>query len=85
MPKTATMPVTNYMPKTTRPKTVSANNEALSQEEYNMRLYDCPLDHTPNAETLAAMQEVQDMIDGKIPHKTFSSFDEFWADLNSDD
>jgi hypothetical protein len=28
---------------------------------------ECPLDHTPNAETIAAMQEVQDIIDGKIP------------------
>jgi hypothetical protein len=78
MPQTATRTVTNPISRKhdTKPETL---------EEYNMRLYDCPLDHTPNAETIAAMQEVQDMIDGKIPRKTFSSFDEFWADLSSDD
>jgi hypothetical protein len=78
MPQTATMPVASQTLKT-------INIKPETPEEYNMRLYDCPLDHTPNAETIAAMQEVQDMIDGKIPRKTFSSFDEFWADLNSDD
>jgi hypothetical protein len=30
---------------------------------------ECPLDHTPNAETLAAMQEARDILSGKIQAK----------------
>ena len=39
-----------------------------------------------NAETLAGMQEVDDMIAGKIPNtmKAFNSLEEMLADLNSD-
>ncbi len=37
----------------------------------------------PNAETLAAIQEVDDMISGKIPAKKYSSVDELFEDLNS--
>jgi hypothetical protein len=45
--------------------------------------FECPLSHTPNVVTLAAMQEVQDMIDGKLPRKHFKSLEEFWEDLDS--
>jgi hypothetical protein len=38
----------------------------LTQAEFDAGL-PCPMDHTPNAVTIAAMQEVQDIIDGKIP------------------
>ena len=34
-----------------------------------------------NAETVAAMQEVQDQIDGKIPVKWYDSLDAMWEDL----
>ena len=37
----------------------------------------------PNAETLAAMTEVDDMINGKIPAKKYSSTDELFKDLES--
>jgi hypothetical protein len=40
------------------------------------------MDHTPNAETIAAMQEVQDMIDGKIPSKSMT-VEEFLQYLHS--
>ena len=38
-----------------------------------------------NAETEAAIQEAQDIIDGKIQTKTFSSLADFYADLESED
>ena len=37
----------------------------------------------PNAETLAAMKEVDDMINGKIPAKKYTSTDELFKDLES--
>ena len=37
----------------------------------------------PNAETLAAMREVDDMINGKIPAKKYTSTDELFKDLES--
>jgi hypothetical protein len=40
-------------------------------------------DHAPNAVTLAAMQEVQDMIDGKIPANRYHSLDEMLDALHS--
>ncbi|GHV92571.1 hypothetical protein AGMMS50268_30740 [Spirochaetia bacterium] len=39
-------------------------------------------EHIPNATTIAAMQEIQDMIDGKIPHKHYHSMTEVLADLH---
>ena len=41
----------------------------------------------PNAETIAAMKEVDDMLAGKIPNtlKSFNSLEEMLADLDSDD
>ena len=35
----------------------------------------------PNSETLAAMKEVDDMINGKIPAKKYASTDELFKDL----
>ena len=35
----------------------------------------------PNAETLAAMKELDDMISGKIPAKKYTSTDELFKDL----
>ena len=37
----------------------------------------------PNAETLAAMKEVDDMINGKIPTQKYTSTDELFKDLES--
>ena len=37
----------------------------------------------PNAETLAAMKEVDDMINWKIPAKKYTSTDELFKDLES--
>jgi hypothetical protein len=53
----------------------------LTQAEFEAGL-PCPMDHTPNAETLAAMREVQDIIDGKI-HAKSMSVEEFLKDLQS--
>ena len=36
----------------------------------------------PNAETLAAMKEVDDMISGKFPAKKYTSTDELFKDLD---
>jgi hypothetical protein len=44
---------------------------------------ECPFDHTPNAKTIAAIQEAHDMRDGKIPEIRFNSFEEFIKDLES--
>jgi hypothetical protein len=44
---------------------------------------ECPLDHTPNAETITAIEEGRAMLDGNLPHRHFKSFEEFWKDLNS--
>jgi hypothetical protein len=55
----------------------------FSQPEFEGGLLECPLDHTPNAETIAAMQEVQDMIDGKIPRTVYHSLDEMLEALHS--
>ena len=38
-----------------------------------------------NAETMAGMQEVEDMITGKIPVKSYNSLEEMLIDLDSDD
>jgi hypothetical protein len=53
----------------------------LTQAEFEAGL-PCPMDHTPNAVTIAALQEVQDMIDGKIPSKSMT-VEEFLKDLHS--
>ena len=38
-----------------------------------------------NAETAAAIREGRAMLRGEIPAKWYTSFDEMWKDLNSDD
>jgi hypothetical protein len=55
--------------------------EPLSWERFEAG-DECPMDHTPNAETIAAMQEVQDMIDGKIPRTVYHSLDEMLKALH---
>ena len=37
----------------------------------------------PNADTLAAIKEMDDMISGKIPAKKYSSTDELFKDLDA--
>jgi hypothetical protein len=48
--------------------------------------YVCPYcgktEHTPNAVTIAALQETQDMIDGKISSKGYHSIDELVTALH---
>jgi hypothetical protein len=46
---------------------------------------ECPMDHTPNAETIAAMQEARDILSGKIQAKRYSSLAEFDAELAAED
>ncbi|GHU72901.1 hypothetical protein FACS189450_11590 [Spirochaetia bacterium] len=43
---------------------------------------ECRLDHTPNAETAAAIREGRAMMRGEIPSKRYKSVDEFWQDLD---
>jgi len=38
-----------------------------------------------NAETMAGMKEVEDMISGKVPAKWYNSLEEMLVDLDSDD
>jgi hypothetical protein len=49
----------------------------------NIAGHGCPLDHTPNAVTMAAFDEADAMRRGEIPTKRFSSLEEFFADLES--
>lgn len=37
----------------------------------------------PNAETVAAIREMDDMINGKIPAKKYANTDELFEDLNA--
>jgi hypothetical protein len=43
---------------------------------------ECPLDHTPNAVTIAAMEEGDAMIRGEIPFKSYHSFEEMLEALH---
>jgi hypothetical protein len=52
----------------------------LTQAEFEAGL-PCTMDHTPNSETIAAIQEVQDIIDGNIPSKSMT-VEEFLKDLH---
>jgi hypothetical protein len=52
----------------------------LTQSEFDVGL-PCPMDHTPNAETIAAMQEARDILSGKIQAKRYSSLAEFNAEI----
>ncbi|GHV00393.1 hypothetical protein FACS189483_10430 [Spirochaetia bacterium] len=42
---------------------------------------ECGKVHIPNAVTLAAMQEIEDQIAGKLPEKRHNSIEGFFADL----
>jgi hypothetical protein len=44
----------------------------------------CPLAHTPNAATIAAMQEGDAMLRGEIPANRYYSLDEMLEALHSD-
>ncbi|GHV47844.1 hypothetical protein AGMMS49546_37890 [Spirochaetia bacterium] len=44
---------------------------------------ECPLDHTPNAETAAAIREGRAMMRGEIPAHWYNSVDEMWEDLHT--
>lgn len=39
--------------------------------------------HVPNAETIAAIEETENIINGKIQAKTFKSVEELFEDLNA--
>ena len=41
----------------------------------------CGKVHVPNAATLAAMQEIEEQIAGKLPEKRHESIEGFFADL----
>ncbi|GHV93368.1 hypothetical protein AGMMS50268_38710 [Spirochaetia bacterium] len=43
---------------------------------------ECPLDHTPNAETIAAMEEGDAMERGEIPVTWYNSLDDMWEALH---
>ena len=49
----------------------------------------CPIcaahNYMPNAETIAAIEEGRAMMRGEIPSKLYTSTDEMWEDLMSDD
>ena len=51
------------------------------------RQNECPIcaNCTPNAQTIAAIQEGRAMMRGDIPAKWYSSLDEMLVDLNADD
>jgi hypothetical protein len=59
----------------------AAKPRLLTQAEFEAGL-PCPMDHSPNAETIAAMQEVQDMIDGKAPRTVYHSLDDMLEALH---
>ncbi|GHU47068.1 hypothetical protein FACS1894200_01860 [Spirochaetia bacterium] len=42
---------------------------------------ECGKAHIPNAETLAAMQEIEEQIAGRIPEKRYYSIEAFFTDL----
>jgi hypothetical protein len=53
----------------------------LTQAEFEAGL-PCPMDHTPNAETIAAMEEGDAILRGEIPSKSMT-VDEFLKYLHS--
>jgi hypothetical protein len=64
------------------PNVISSERRPILPPEF---LEACPYDHTPNAETIAAIQQAHDMRDGKIPEIRFDSFEDFIKDLESED
>ena len=39
------------------------------------------LEFVPSKETLDACHEIQDMINGELPKKTYHSFEDMWSDI----
>jgi hypothetical protein len=54
------------------------------QSEKNTLDIGCPFDHTPNAVTIAAIQEGDAMLKGEIPANRYRSLDEILEALRSD-
>ena len=48
----------------------------IQSDSNNAICPECGKEHIPNAVTIAAMREVQDMIDGKTPVKWYKSIEE---------
>ena len=78
MQRSATVRARNYTPISV-PAKGSIKSETIT--ERNMRLFECAHDHTPNAETIAAIEEGESILSGNTPAKRFSSADEFFAYL----
>jgi hypothetical protein len=55
----------------------------LTERELEMGIA-CPLDHTPNAETAAAIEEGRAILRGEIPSKKYTSLEDFFKDLYSE-
>ncbi|GMO46963.1 MAG: hypothetical protein Ta2G_02250 [Termitinemataceae bacterium] len=55
------------------------DNEVISETAFS-HIFDCPLDHTPNAVTIAAIEECRAKREGKLPSQAMS-FADFLKDL----
>jgi hypothetical protein len=53
----------------------------LTPEEFEAGIMECPMDHTPNAGTIAAMEEGDAILRGEIPAKWHSTPEELFKDL----
>jgi hypothetical protein len=63
------------------PVRTSTPQHTETSEEYNLRVFGCPYEHRyPNAETVAAIEECEDMRTGKIPRHAMPVAD-FFKDL----
>jgi hypothetical protein len=65
---------------------VLAKSPSSSDSSSAAETWDCPLCaeyHTPNAVTIAAHKEAQDIMNGKKKTKTYHSAEEFLADLKA--
>ncbi|GHU18454.1 hypothetical protein FACS1894163_10470 [Spirochaetia bacterium] len=61
-------------------KTILAFTPAPAEEDIGMD-GECHLDHTPNAETAAAIREGRAMMRGEIPANRYHTIEEMLADL----
>ena len=77
--------VLTFTPASTDRKSANADDDGLYPDGV------CPIcaahDYTPNAETIAAIEECRAMKRGEIPStlRRFHSFEEMWEDLNRDE
>jgi hypothetical protein len=76
MPKTATVPAKGYTP--IPAAAIKRHPPVFGDDDWG-----CPLDHTPNAETIAAFNE-GDAIRAGGNYKRYATVEEFLADLHSD-